>query len=599
MPQPFVLERLTIHLPAQRRPPEEHGTLLGFAAPWRQARRDHGAKPLDTRRTAWIIPACLVIRTLIEMPQDMKLESARMSQSLPRREIPPGDPQADDVLEHFALSCALSEEEALELLEREIVEVREARDPEDIVAELHDAYYALYNLAVVKLGRAVRFDHNILANKVLQRLGKFGTISQRPPDLGESALASLRFDVIHFAFGTFRQPWQRFDPFKNGTEAEIADCTDRFAGNHVIVTFDAVDQLSYTFLCSSFSKEMGNTLLIRIPDWLFNHARDRKAYGILAPYLTAQVRAALSNIRLSSNPIYHFHSWESGFLIGDGALEKQGMWVFSPYLTVGRLLELIRGRQDMHWTLPLATAEYAADWEGRLCRECDDVLVESDKDREFYSRRFGDSKVRKVSFLRTPEVRIQRSMTGDPVRLVAGGRAVAEKGFDHLIRHFLSIEKDPRFKGRDFSLVIFCREHSRKTGRIKYPEHLAHLEALAGGHPGIELRDKVSEGELRDHIRKSDLLVVPSVFDPFCLMPQYAWEVGTPCLVSHHAGISELVGDQRFVFDPVSYDDFSAKLEALMRREFEFALSVPENSESFYLEAPCPADKEGEGVPSR
>jgi len=489
-----------------------------------------------------------------------------MSQNPPTSEVPVGGMGIDDVLEHFALSYALSEQAAFELLEQEIAEIRKAQVPEDIVGELHDAYYALYNLAVVKLGRAVRFDHNVLANKVLQRLGKYGTISQRPPDLGESALASITFDVVHFAFGTFRQPWQRFDPFKNGTEAEIADCTDKFRGNHVIVTCDAVDQLSYTFLCSSFSKEEGNTLLIRIPDWLFNHAREQKAYEMLAPYLSAQVKAALANIRSSSSAIYHFHSWESGFLVGCEAFEKKGLWVFSPYLTVGRLLEMIRSREDGH------------------CGRCDEVLVESEKDREFYAGTFGDAKVRKISFLRTPDVRIRRSIAGDRVRLVAGGRAVAEKGFDLLIQHFLRMENDPRFKGRECELVIFCREKSRKTGRIKYPGHLSYLEALAGGHPRIELRDKVSEGELRDSIRESDMLVVPSVFDPFCLMPQYGWEVGTPCLVSRHAGISELIGDERFVFDPCSYEDFAGKLEGLMGGEFEFALSVPESSISFYRE---------------
>jgi len=512
-----------------------------------------------------------------------------MSQNPPTNETPAGGAAIDDVLEHFALSYALSEQAAFELLEQEIAEIRKAQAPEEIVGELHDAYYALYNLAVVKLGRAVRFDHNVLANKVLQRLGTFGTISQRPPDLGESALASIRFDVVHFAFGTFRQPWQRFDPFKNGTEAEIADCTDKFRGNHVIVTCDAVDQLSYTFLCSSFSKEEGNTLLIRIPDWLFNHARDQKAYEMLAPYLSAQVKAALSNIQLSSSAIFHFHSWESGFLVGHDGFEKKGLWVFSPYLTVGRLLEMIRSRQNGHWTLPLATAEYAAEWEGRLCGHCDEVLVESEKDRVYYAGTFGEAKVRKISFLRTPDVKIQKSISRDRVRLVAGGRAVSEKGFDLLIQHFLQLEKDPRFKGREFELVIFCREKSRKTGRIKYPAHLSRLEELAAGNPRIELRDKVSEGELRDSIRAADLLVVPSVFDPFCLMPQYGWEVGTPCLVSCHAGITELMGDERFVFDPCSYDDFAAKLEGLMGGDFEFALSVPESSTSFYRETGRPA----------
>jgi glycosyltransferase involved in cell wall biosynthesis len=490
--------------------------------------------------------------------------------------------EIDNVLEHFALSFGLTEQAAFELLDQEVAEIRKAEGEEALISELHDAYYALYNLAVVKLGRAVRFDHKVLADKVKSRLRQFGTIAKKEPHLSESAVSTISFHVIHFAFGTFRLPWQRFDPFKNGTEAEIADCTDKHKGNHLIVTFDATDQLTATFLCSSFSRDEGNTVLLRIPDWLFNHARERRAYDSLAPYLAAQVQAGLDQIRIADSPIFHFHSWESGFLVADVDFPKTGYWIFSPYLTVGRLLELIRARGSGHWTLPLPSAEFAANWEAKLCRACDDVLVESTLDWEFYSRGFGQEKVRKVNFLRTPDVHISKTIDGEEIHLVAGGRAVSEKGFDLLIQHFHKLQKDARFAGRKLKLTIFCREKSRKTGKIKYPDHLALLEELRNGNPDIEIRDKVSEGELREFIRRSHLLIVPSVFDPFCLMPQYAWEASSLCLISRHAGISELIEDERFVFEPEDYEDFAKKLQALMDRPIDFHLTVPEKTRSVY-----------------
>jgi hypothetical protein len=66
----------------------------------------------------------------------------------------------------------------------------------------------------------------------------------------------------------------------------------------------------------------------------------------------------------------------------------------------------------------------------------------------------------------------------------------------------------------------------------------------------VSVESKVSMDELYRRIAASSAVLVPSLYDPFCLMPTYAIEVERPAFISVFAGVSENLRSREFTFDP-------------------------------------------------
>jgi glycogen synthase len=117
-------------------------------------------------------------------------------------------------------------------------------------------------------------------------------------------------------------------------------------------------------------------------------------------------------------------------------------------------------------------------------------------------------------------------------RLIAAvGRLTSQKGFDDLIRALPVVQKSiPGAK-----LLVMGDGYMR-----------GELEALAKGE-GVAARTTfagfVSDDDLVDAIKSSDMVAVPSRFEPFGIIALEAMAAGVPVVVSRVGGLAEIVED--------------------------------------------------------
>ena len=115
--------------------------------------------------------------------------------------------------------------------------------------------------------------------------------------------------------------------------------------------------------------------------------------------------------------------------------------------------------------------------------------------------------------------------------VTAAGRLTSQKGFDDLIRAYSSI----REVVPDSRLLIIGEGYMR-----------GELEGLATSQ---RVRDRttfagfVSDSELVDAMKSSDVVVVPSKFEPFGIVALEAMAAGVPVIVSRVGGLAEIVDD--------------------------------------------------------
>jgi glycosyltransferase involved in cell wall biosynthesis len=115
--------------------------------------------------------------------------------------------------------------------------------------------------------------------------------------------------------------------------------------------------------------------------------------------------------------------------------------------------------------------------------------------------------------------------------ITAVGRLTSQKGFDDLIRAFAVVQRSiPGAK-----LLVMGEGYLR-----------GELEALANGE-GVAARITfagfVSDDDLVDAIKSSDMVAVPSRFEPFGIIALEAMAAGVPIVVSRVGGLAEIVED--------------------------------------------------------
>lgn len=303
-------------------------------------------------------------------------------------------------------SIGLPAKDLKEYLMNEICEFLNAKSLENQLDEFHDIIFALKNLAFAHTGKHLEIDESIFENKIRGRLKTFAAESKKKPIFKHDSIKDMPVGVVHISFGNFKQPWSNFDSFKNGTEAEIAMLTDnefkkeQEFTNHLILTFDDVDQLEYSFLTSGWNRLEKNCILCRIPDFIYKQAKENANFDEVNELLSLQTLAALRNLTISNKTIFHFHSWESGICIDSeefrtilGTHRK----LFSPYLTVSRLREFMKGNTKFESTLNQEEMDIASKYEEMLVKFCDFTIVESEKDKQYYAK-IGHDKVKMHSY---------------------------------------------------------------------------------------------------------------------------------------------------------------------------------------------------------
>lgn len=115
--------------------------------------------------------------------------------------------------------------------------------------------------------------------------------------------------------------------------------------------------------------------------------------------------------------------------------------------------------------------------------------------------------------------------------ITAVGRLTSQKGFDDLIRALAVVQKSIP----DSKLLVMGDGYMR-----------GELEALANGE-GVAARTTfagfVSDDDLVDAIKSSDMVAVPSRFEPFGIIALEAMAAGVPVVVSRVGGLAEIVED--------------------------------------------------------
>ncbi|MFT4034173.1 MAG: glycosyltransferase [Patulibacter sp.] len=154
----------------------------------------------------------------------------------------------------------------------------------------------------------------------------------------------------------------------------------------------------------------------------------------------------------------------------------------------------------------------------------------------------------------------QRSTGARPPTVLAIGRFVEKKGFEHLIRAFPAV----RSRIPDARLVLVG------DGMLR-----SRLETLAAGVPGIEIRRRATPDEIRSLLEHAAVLAVPSVTAadgdteglPIVLLE--GMSTGMPIVATRHAGIPEAIVDGTSGWLVAERDEHAlstALLEALSNR---------------------------------
>jgi glycosyltransferase involved in cell wall biosynthesis len=301
----------------------------------------------------------------------------------------------------------------------------------------------------------------------------------------------------------------------------------------------------------------------------------------------------MDGLRFASGAIAHFHSWESGILIHCEEFRsyiRPFKTIFSPYLTTSRLKPLVEHSDLDGWTMSREELVMASSYERKLCESCMRVVLESARDRDHFSKWVHPDKLDIRCYALERSARFPTDI-GNSTHLsfIAGGRPVREKGFVELCREFALVRDWAGEQGISVQLSILCRERRREKGAA----YLEEVERTIAEHDLtniVKLEPKISLEQLRTRIAQASALIVPSLYDPFCLMPTYSVELKKPALVSRHAGISENIRSRQFIFDPQVSGDL-ARAVAVWHADspaFEFEACFP-SYEDLYLAKESPS----------
>jgi hypothetical protein len=489
-------------------------------------------------------------------------------------------------------SLAMPPEELKRYVLAEIDEFLAARDPAAQEEEFGDVLFALMAMAWAHSGQHYALHPKVFEAKMRDRVRTHAAIARHPRRYLDERIPDLPVGVLHLAFGHFGTQWQQFDALQSGTVAEISLLTDApfeqigRLTNHCIMTFADSDAIEYEIVHSASTMEGGNTIRCRIPNFMFVRAKQQLAFAAFAEFLSLQVLAALDGLRFAPGAIAHFHSWESGILTDSGEFRSYihpFKTIFSPYLTTSRLKPLVEASGSDGWTMSPKELVIASSYERKLCETCMRVVLESARDRDFFSKWVHPDRLDVRSYALERSARFPTDAAGSgPLKFIAGGRPVREKGFVELCREFALIRDWADERGIGLSLSILCRERRLEKGAA-YIADVERTISEYGLTDIVVLEPKISLEQLRLRISEASALIVPSLYDPFCLMPTYSVEVKKPAFVSRHAGISENIRSRKFIFDPQAESDLLRVVSGWYaeRPHFEYESCFPSYSDLY------------------
>ena len=166
--------------------------------------------------------------------------------------------------------------------------------------------------------------------------------------------------------------------------------------------------------------------------------------------------------------------------------------------------------------------------------------------------------------------RYRLGLPGDALVLLFVGRLEAHKGVVELLNAFASVREEA---GYDLRLLLVGDGPLRDSlGRMVAERHLSGSVTFAGFQ---------SYEEMPRFYALADLVVVPSLREPYGLVVNEAIAVGIPVLCSRLVGARDLLEDGRrgVLFDPHDAREFRSSLSGAIRRvrdgEWEIPTEIP------------------------
>jgi len=255
--------------------------------------------------------------------------------------------------------------------------------------------------------------------------------------------------------------------------------------------------------------------------------------------------------------VVHCHDW---FLASAACtIAARGLPLVGYFHTVKALERHYAGDKQT------SARRYSEEKQTLLARTADVVAVYSDFMVASVHNCFGIPTQDIVRFACGPTLPLNRrsppcARPGDGLRVTYIGRLAPEKGVDHLLDAFLEVYRD-----RPWNLL-----------RVLGSGPMAHdLIRHASQHPstGIEFVPFTADPvALMEEYLLSDLVVVPSRFEPYGLVAAEALTLGVPVAVAAVGGLPEVVGWGKFgdVFAADGTKELVEILAALASRTSEY-----------------------------
>jgi glycosyltransferase involved in cell wall biosynthesis len=163
---------------------------------------------------------------------------------------------------------------------------------------------------------------------------------------------------------------------------------------------------------------------------------------------------------------------------------------------------------------------------------------------------------------------IKKYSLKDKKIILSVGRLIKEKGFQHLIKTLPFILK----KISDVRLVIIGPDHYFKKSLVRISEH-------AGMQNRVFFTGKVSNEMLKSAIFCSDVVVIPSLYEPFGIIALEAMSYGKPIVASRVGGLKEfLVNKETCLFCPPNYSEGLARCLTEILTNKKLSLKLGKNA---------------------
>jgi glycosyltransferase involved in cell wall biosynthesis len=461
-----------------------------------------------------------------------------------------------------------------EFLIREIDELIKAKDIDESLLELDDILFSLATLVYHKTGIHQNFVSDEQVSKIKYRLKKYGTISKNEINDTSQSIENLNPDIIHFAFSfPLLNTINNSMIYKNGSENEIDKIIKAFPQKkQFIINFQKINRIKV-------NKLFKNVYLCSIPIFIFKNWHPKYS-DVKIELIFLQVSAILSRLNISTETIFHFHSWESGILLSNTTFKSMfsiniSNAIYSPYLPVTCYNRKNKLFNNSFETINKNKISQALKYEDLLIDCCKQVVVESKKDYKILRRKCNNIKI--FNFSNLSKLNYCPILNKNTIKFITGGRAVPEKGFHFLIKNFRNITEWAEKENIKVSLDIFCLETSYSSDIEKGSDYILKLREITEKlnlSNIIRINKKIAIDELEKIINTNEsFVIIPSLYDPFNLMGVYALKLNRPFLISIHAGVCENLKSPNHCFDPEKQNQL-----------FEKFINIYDTNPSIYYE---------------